>query len=193
MLDPITQYILNEGYILDDKTISCDLSKFKSGESNVLLIAGLPAAGKTTLGRKLEKTYNAKLFRTDWCLSEVISIDKRQYKDPEKCYEDSFKIAMKSNKRYILEGVLIYWTCVQMKNKTLRPFFNQCKNTPIIILGSSVMKSAWRGWQRERERLAFEDIFNWYVKKGIKDQKAFNLFRKERMNVPGTEVRKYKI
>lgn len=193
MLDPLTQYILNEGYVFSDKTISCDLSKFESGESNVLLIAGLPASGKTTLGRKLAKKYNAKLFRTDWCLSEKISIDKKQYKDPEKCYRDSFNIANKSNKRYILEGVLTYWSCVKLDNKTMHPFFSQCEHTPTIILGASVMKSFWRGWQRERGKESLREIIRWYIKNNIKDQKVINIFRKERMNVSGTEVKTYKI
>lgn len=59
MIDLLTEYILQKGYILNDTTISCDLFKFESGESNVLLIAGLSGAGKTTLGRKLAKKGNA--------------------------------------------------------------------------------------------------------------------------------------
>ncbi len=182
---------IQEGYVLDNKTISCDLSKFESGKSNVLLIAGLSAAGKTTLGRKLEKKYNAKLFRTDWCLSEKISIDKKQYKDSSKCYRDSFNIVMKSNKRYILEGILVYWSCID--NNRVNKFFSQCEHTPTIILGTSIMKTFWRGWQREKSKQAFRDIYDWYVKKGISDQKLLNIFRQERKNVPGTEIKKYKI
>jgi hypothetical protein len=191
LLDKYINYI-QEGYMISNKTISIDLDKFESGESNVLLIAGLPAAGKTTLGYKLEKKYNAKLVRSDWCLSEKLSIDKKKYKDPEVCYRDSFNIALKSNKRYIIEGVLVYWSCIKEDN-TLHSFFNQCKNTPTIILGTSVIKTFWRGWLREKDKESLREIIRWYLKNGIVGNKVLNIFRKERLKVKSSDIKEFKI
>lgn len=194
MIDPITQYILNEGYILPDKTVSCDLSKFESGESNILLIAGIPASGKTTLGKKLAKKYNATLFESDECIfhSGKKSGDRKTPDEVYDCYQDRFNQIVRSKKRYIIEGVLVYWTCINKYTK-MDKSFNKMKKYPIIILGPSIVKAFYRGWQREKDNEKFKDIFMWYTKNNIRDMKVLNIFKKARLDVPGTEVKEYKL
>ena len=183
---------LQEGYLLSDKTISVNLDQFESGESNILLIAGIPASGKTSLGKRLAKKYNATLFKTDDCLNEKKGINNKIFKDVETCYRDSFKLAKKSNRRYILEGVLVYWSCIKLNNKELHPFFNQQKDIPIIILGTSVMKTFWNGWERDKNKESIKKIFRWYVKNNIRDKKVINIFKQARVNVSGSDVKEYK-
>ena len=64
MIDEYLQYI-QEGYIFDDKNISLDLYKFENGESNLLLVAGIAGAGKSTLGKKLAKKYKCGYIESD--------------------------------------------------------------------------------------------------------------------------------
>jgi len=197
MIDPVTfyrieQYRLREAYVFSDKTISIDLSKFESGESNILLIAGLPASGKTTLGMKLAKKYNATIFKTDECLNEGKGLNNKVFKDAETCYRDSFISAKKSAKRYVMEGVLVYWSCIKLDNKGLTPFFNQQKDAPVIILGTSVIKTFWQGWQRDKDEESLRDIYKWYIKNNIKDNKVLNIYKQARGNVPDVDIKEYK-
>ena len=91
----IENYLQNiqEGYIFSDKTISIDLDKFISGESNKLIIAGLSGGGKTTLCRYLAEKYNAECYETDDC-SRFLT-------------EDEFKLFVNDEefKKQILGGV----------------------------------------------------------------------------------------
>ena len=174
---------IQESYIISNKTVSVDLDKFENGESNILLVAGIPAGGKTTLGKQLAKKYKCKLLETDYpCLDK---------EDPVKCYQNIYRKSLKSNKRYIIEGVLVFWSCLDIKNKIL-PFFNECKHTPIIILGPSVMKAAYQGWKRDKEDISLRQVFSWYVKNGIFDMKAMNVFKKERFKVKGSNIKEFK-
>ncbi len=45
MINTYLQYI-QEGYLFSDKTISIDLNKFESGESNKLIVMGLSGSVK---------------------------------------------------------------------------------------------------------------------------------------------------
>jgi len=47
--------------IISNKTISVNLDKFESNQSNNLLIIGLIGSGKTTLANYLAKKYNTKI------------------------------------------------------------------------------------------------------------------------------------
>ena len=182
--------IVRESYIFSDKTISLDLDKFESGESNLLLVAGLSASGKTTLAEKLAKKYKCEFKESDNpCLSE----EDNKEGDPIKCYENIFHKLLKSKKRYIMEGVLVFWSCLD-KDNNISPFFNECKNIPIIIMGESVMKSAYQGWKRDSGKISYiPAALKWYVKYGISDMKSFNIFKKARMNVSGTKIEEFKL
>jgi len=186
----LEQYLLSiqEGYLLSDKTISIDLNKFESGESNILLIAGLPASGKSTLGKNLAKKYKATYIGTDeFCLMN------KKVKDPDDCYRLLYKKLSKSNKRYVIEGVLVYWTCIKWKTNETLPFFNTSKKSPIIILGASVMTTLFQGWKREKDKESLRKIFRWYVKNNIRDMKVLDVFKKARLAVPESDVEEYKI
>ena len=179
MLESYLQYI-QEGYLLSNKTINIGLSDFESGESNILLVAGIPASGKSTVGKKLAKKYKAIYFETDACLNNEKALNGKYIKDPDDCFRQSFRYAKKSKKRYVMEGVLVYWSCIKMDNKTLHPFFNEIKNTPIVILRTSFMKAIYRGLMREKGKAPLKKIINWYVINNIKDMKVLDVFRRAR-------------
>jgi len=192
----IDQYLhaLQEGYLFSDKTISCDLSKFESGESNILLVAGIPASGKTTLGKTLAKKYNATLFESDECIFQDGKKSGKR-KTPDEvydCYQDRFNQIVRSKKRYIIEGVLVYWACVN-KSNTMDKLFDKTKKYPIIILGPSIIKTLWQGWQREKGNEKLRDILTWYTKNNIRDMKVLEIFKKARLAVPSTDMKEYKI
>jgi len=56
---------IQEGYVLSDKTISINLSKFQSGIKKKLLVLGVSGSGKTTLGEKLAKQLKVKWISID--------------------------------------------------------------------------------------------------------------------------------
>jgi len=66
----LEQYLLSiqEGYLLSDKTVSINLSRFVSKKENKLLIIGVPGSGKTSIGEYLVKKYKVPEFvsDTDW-------------------------------------------------------------------------------------------------------------------------------
>jgi len=180
---------LQETYVISNKTISCDLSKFTSKETNVLLIAGISASGKSTLGKKLAKKLKAKYIQTDYPCSDE-KANKQGH--PIACYEHIFNQAIKSRQRAIIEGVLVYWSCLN-ENNQLSPFFQKMKHTPIILLGTSVFRSAIQGYKRGQGDISIRQAFEWYVKYGIGDMKAYKIFKEYRLDVPGTEVDEFKI
>ena len=65
MIDPITQYILNEAYILSNKNLEYKLDDWKSGKNKVLLVTGYSGSGKTTIGQNLAKKYNVEYNELD--------------------------------------------------------------------------------------------------------------------------------
>ncbi len=175
MLDLYLDYI-QEGYLLSDKTISVDLDRFDNNESNILLIIGIPASGKTTLGKKLSKFYRAEYIDTD-----RLCLNNKNVKDPEVCFRNLYRKFSKSNKQYIVEGVLVYWSSLTYPDNKFNPFFNEIRKTPIIILGTSLFRSLIQGFKRERPDASLKQIFDWYVKNNIEDLKVLNKFRNERI------------
>lgn len=66
------------------KDLEFNLDKFKSGESNVLLITGFVGSGKSTLAAKLAKKYKAQHLQLDWFTDYVFdNISKETLEENE--------------------------------------------------------------------------------------------------------------
>jgi len=197
--------VLFESYIFSDKTVSCDLSKW-GRDKNTLFIVGLPGSGKSTLGQAMAKKYNAEYYGLDKLWIDVIKKDHPDF-DPWKDKKDPMdprtfdrksivviKDKMKSSPKLILEGVQIveYWLQEPSFRKMISPY-------PCIILGESILKSGWRSIKRQMNNKPppGEDDSWWQHFKWMRNYKYFNrelnYFREERLAVPGTEVKEFKV
>ncbi len=174
--------MLNEGYLLSNKTISVDLKNIKNEK---ILIVGIAGSGKTTLGKKLANQFKIPYRTTDICpfnwnkiklnpdLKEKLLVD----------YIDCVGKMILDNKKGILEGVGL------IEVYTKRPKLRRAiLKLPVIILGISVLKSGLRSQKRSKKNtfdlFFFKQNFKFY-------QQMFNKFRKDRIAVPGAKVEEY--
>jgi GTPase SAR1 family protein len=77
MIDKYLDHI-QEGYLINERTISIDLDKFESGESNKLLVVGLSGGGKSTLSKYLSKKYNCYHNELDDCCKSALTPEEYQ-------------------------------------------------------------------------------------------------------------------
>jgi len=184
MIDPITQYILNEGYILSDKTISVDLHKFESGKSNKLLIVGLIASGKTTLGIALSKKYKVPWKSTDDCEGFAQKIKGVPMLDQ---FIECTRDMVKDKKRGIVEGIAL----IDLYTETSKGGFgfrDELKSYPMIIIGRSVLSASVKAFQRNYKQWFLQTKINMTL-----GQKRIDMVRKHRISVPGAVVKDYVI
>jgi len=198
----INQYLdyIQEGYIFSDKTISIDLDKFESGESNKLIISGVSGAGKSTLGKYLAKKYNCGLNELDLCCRNSMSKEEYseffngksgtefQNKMFLRFYEKCFKPSMLSNKREILEGSIFQAYALYPSTRSL------VNKYPVIIIGKSAVKASWDRTERAiRNPKNKDSTINYKIKKHISGlilnllhlQKQLEIYKKERIKVGG--------
>ena len=207
MLDEYLEY-LNEAYLISDKTISIDLDKFISGESNKLLIAGLSGSGKSTLCRYLAKKYKAECYETDRCVSDNPSapykrkdIDDRFWnKNPQmnvlksvfkKVYFGCVEPLMKNNKRQVIEGGLVW------ENYLFIPQIRKdLDKHPIIIIGKSALKSSFgildRAGKKHGTLKTVKKLPLIYGRNFKLLSKLLDMFRSERVKAGGN-IQEFKI
>lgn len=190
-LDDYLSY-LSEGYILDDKSYSVDLDKFENGESNILLIDGMGGTGKTTLGKKLAKKYNCKLYQSDDCIIQWRDNNKKT--NPEKCFINNYRKIKRSNQRYIIEGVLVHTSSLDGWNPKLSKFFDEIKFDPIIILGTSVLKTMFRYYKESKDETMWIFIKNFinFGRYYDDEMKPYKHFVKKRLEVPNSNIKIFK-
>jgi len=194
-MDPITKYLLNEGYLLSDKTISVNLSEFQSGQKKKLLIVGVMGSGKTTIGEKLSKQLKVKWYSLDsfWWRIKEEHFKGRSYEDlTEKEIDKLFEFfrqniidILKRNERAIVEGI----------NLASPNFRSLILKQAMIILGLSSLKAGIRAAKRNRKK---EDegrmLYYWLVKKNmLQVEPLIKKLRKDVMDIPGVEIKEYKI
>jgi len=175
-MDPITKYILQESYLISDKTISVDLHKFESGESNKLLIVGLIASGKTTLGIKLSKEYKVPWETTDDC--EGFASKTKGLGEFVKCTRNM----VKGKKRSIVEGIALVDLYTEFGYK------KELQKYPMIIIGRSMLSSSIKAFQRNYKQWFLQSKIN--LTKGMK---RLDTVRKDRTSVPGAVVKKFNV
>lgn len=193
--------IINEGLIVTEKDIENNVEKWKPGTNNILYVTGLSGSGKTTLGEEYEKTYKARLFEIDGIEHNYDStnsgiLDKAKAKFPDYkkiCDDHSFssltdneasdlilkvlkfctgEMKKDSENLYIIEGIQIF--------ELLDPA--KMKSKPLIIKGTSTIRSLVRGYNRDKENGSDPKFFErlaWLVqdskhlakfKRGIKEE-----------------------
>jgi len=200
--------IIQEGYLFSGKTISIDLDKFESGESNKLIVVGLSGGGKSTLAGHLSKKH--KCFHNELDLCSKQSISSEEYlkfimnpKSPSNIklfkhlYTNCFKPTLLSNKKEILDGPIFQ---SYVLDPSSRPLINKY---PVIILGKSALRSVWDRTQRTlRKQYAQEkyntkrDIYEKYKRGLILNfkylQKYLNQFKELRIK-SGGNVKELKV
>ena len=218
MIDPLTQHILNEGYILNDKTIAVNLDDFENGKKNKLLIFGTLGSGKTTWAEFLSKNkskmvngkYPPRLPRvkwrgTDnlyWTFYQKYFKDKYKQTDPEVheklvvlIRKEVVKL-LKTNDRMIIEGadfIDIYRDSPQYR----KLMFNQS----MILMGMSSLISGIRAGIRNMRREPSEEWdpegwreMYWMSKMNIKDlEPTLKVMRKDVQKIPNVIIEDYKI
>lgn len=170
----LTEYLrfLHEGYLLSDKTISVNLSRFESRQSNKLLILGMAGAGKTTLGKLLSKKYKVPLMSTD-----------RDFKSEAHIYK-----VIRNNERLIIEGIdLVYSYKFPMRRRII-------VEQPMIILGMAALRAGIRaGIRNKNAGMSATEILR-LIKTNIQHlEKPMKLLRNDLMKNPNNEIKEYKI
>lgn len=192
MIDPITQYLL-EGYIADDKSISIDLDKFESGESDKLVINGLSGSGKTTLGKILGKKYKCKVIDSDREIKgNLVKLFKgKTVEEQKKVFKEiwykTYEPLLKRPGKAIIEGALWQPYAYYPDIRSLMD------KTPQIILGTSALKSAYRRYKRKNPNQSkIELAYNSIKLNFVELMPTYKTFRKYRIKAGG-EIKLFKI
>lgn len=193
MIDPITEYILHEGYVLSDKTISINLSDFQSGKRKKLLIIGTAGSGKTTLGEILAKKMRVKWVSIDslwWRLKQQYfkDVDEKKEELEAKVFEKTIE-HLRSSERLIIEGVDL----IELYGK--KPEYKKLiLNQAMIILGVSALRAGLRAGVRNKNREGGEgwrELY-WMTQINMKTiEPRLKMIRQAAVNMPDAEIKKF--
>lgn len=166
--DIFEESVVTESVVFNKKDIYRNLGKFKTGESNILLITGYSGSGKSTLAEGLSKQYKCgyiELDVLDFYIHRYITLDKVKEFEPAlfdyieskgdkfiknypgDVYADYIPFVIDwcerhPDRKFIVEGLQLY----EIFNKdNPQEFFKKC---PIIIKGTSGVVSSVRGAKR---------------------------------------------
>ena len=186
MIDPITEYMIRESFLISDKTISIDFSKFESGGR--LFIVGMSGSGKTTVGRSLQKKYKSNICHLDGCWNQFKSSStaipkprKGENEDDmiDQGYDCMEEIIKDKKGCRIVEGINLvgppfdkYWSLIMKE--------------ACIIMGKSAVKAAFDAAMRDRKmnRPFFETLKRQF--KNNKDMiEKLDRFRRKRISLGG--------
>lgn len=144
-----TLYLIQEGYVISDNTISIDFDKFKKGGR--LFIIGLSGSGKTTVGQSLQKRFKSNICHLDGCWNQFKrssdSIPEPLEGQSEEDMYDEVDNCMKEvilDKRgcRIVEGIQLM---------TMERYWNLMMKEACIIMGKSAIKAAYDAATRDRK------------------------------------------
>jgi hypothetical protein len=183
--------IITESYILNNNDLVLNINNWKREKNhNILYVTGLSGSGKTTLAEEYERKYNAEMFEIDGIeynydssKSKLLSLAKDKFPDYEKRLESKWKDSDKEIKvndiktvykfiintmhskpdtLFIIEGVQLFELID----------IDSLKNNPIIIKGTSVLKSIEQRFKRnnnskinwiEELKNEFPQLVSWYL------------------------------
>ena len=179
----------------NDKVFNID--DFLNKKSNILLVTGLPGAGKTTLTSDLAYEYNAKVITLDYF--QNFDIAKKEFPNDitVKYIEEYLSITNKISEDIITNNITVenygdyfepffYWLINKLeqdKNNTyiiegvhilLFTKFGRVKDYPLICIETSKSKSIIRHWIRDEWTV--KDILRY----GYKDIKLYNKWDKNK-------------
>ena len=198
MIDPITQYLL-EGYLMSDKTISIDMDKFISGESNKLIIAGLSGGGKSTLCRIMAKKPGVGCFETDNCGSFLSDLRSKADWDPKalppkevfkKAYIDCVRPRLKNGIKEILDGGIVWETYLFYPQ-----FRKELNKYPAIIFGASSLRSSIQVLKRRKDvgkKTGPAALWKIFLRNFVQLNKMLEEFRRLRLKAGG-EIKEFVI
>lgn len=190
---------ISEGYIFKDKTIGINVDLFINRMENKLLIFGYAGSGKTTLGERLSKKLRVKWVSIDslwWRLKEKhfkdipnIKEATRHKKVRELVYRTVIK-HLQSRERMIIEGVDL----LDMYANMPRRYKGMILHKPMVILGTSLIKSSLKAAARNRKR---EDegwnAYYWMLQYNIKKvDHNLRVLKRDVKRLPDANIVEYK-
>lgn len=201
------------GFVVSDDIYCFNFNKLDSGKTNILLVTGLSGSGKSTYASLLSKIYEERFKKKyihfeldcldfylggkipienikksepglyDFINKKKLSPEKRKYNNTEivKLYKEYIKYLISWCKKhkencYIIEGIQIYETFEMGDTHII--------SQPLIILGTSALKSAIQGAIRNSDKKPisffknFKDLIIW----GFKDEKMIKKLRNTMYN-----------
>jgi len=213
-MDPITKYILNEGYLLSDKTIAVNLQDFESGKKNKLLLVGVMGSGKTTWAEFLSKNkaymvdgrYPARLPRVKWISLDSLwwrigqkhfkqytnkNMPKKAKAKMEELFSNEVYRFLNNNERMIIEGISLVVDVFDIP-KIKKSILKQ----PMIIMGMSALRAGLRGGKRNMGREGGEgwrELY-WMPKINMREvEPDLKKFRKIVKGLPNVVIEPYEI
>lgn len=195
------QAMAMEGYFVSDKPRKFRLDDFAKGRDNILFVTGLSGGGKSTLAEQMANKYHAEWVELDWFENNNHMTDDqlKQCAEPlyiyltqvpagkrfrekslsgEKITSQYYHTQCKMfgdwiikyceqhhSKKWVLEGVQIY-SIFDLKKVVKHP---------MIILGTSMIKSIVRRKLRDGREGEFIKLCRWYME----EEKILNQFKSE--------------
>ena len=193
---------IQEGMLFSDKTLAFDLDKFIKSKDGKLIIIGAAGSGKSTIGKKIANKYKVKYFEGDYCWEAAekkypdFNNDEKEYSKMNDMYYKCLVKKLQSPGKLVVEG--IGFLEIYNGSKEEKEFI---LNYPVIILGTSMLKSSLRAYKRAKQfkrankdtlspvaQLLYYGFINFM---GIID--TIKLFKKDRQKVPGTKFEEFNL
>ena len=191
--------VVKESVILPKKDAEYNFDKWKPGSNNVLFITGFSGSGKSALAVGYAKKYNAHFINLDYIeygydTSKMHLLDRALKKFPEwkklysgyrsgknefpsKMYNDIIKYIVKlchedKTNLYIVEGIQLI---TSNDNGVDFVFSDVVRDQPLIVKGTSALKSGIRAAKRDNDNPKLSDYAN-RVRRNIQINKNIDEF-----------------
>lgn len=145
--------ILNESLIIDDPVVTYNLDKFIKDKS-ALFISGTMGSGKSTLSKKIGKTFSVDIIEED--LVEKIKIGSEERGNINSPCATAIK-AIGDKKSFVYEGAKVsrlLLNCEPIRDRVING------DDAIIVIGTSNLKSAIRTQTRRNHFKLFIFLAN---------------------------------
>jgi calcineurin-like phosphoesterase family protein/shikimate kinase len=150
---------INEASLLFSKPdILLNLDKFESGEIDRLFISGFHGSGKSTIGRELAESMNAKFIEMDMYQSELKDTYGKEVMKTKNLYagKSDEKLAQKNYEDFVDKMVEKHGRCIFEGTHVLFMDFDYIKNYAVWIVNTSYIKSYIRAVARSSKPEAKE-------------------------------------
>jgi adenylate kinase family enzyme len=169
---------LLESIVLSDKNYGIDLDNFPK-KSKTLFISGLSGSGKTSLAKRLVDRKDmppCDIFNLDDVWTNLMLKNISEEKTGENIVKKNLRIVgnylkeitKNNSKCKIIEGVHLF-SLYELYGKTFIKFLEQY---PIILLGTSSIKSSFRQLKRDKQNFKLK-----YILYNLFDESEYRKFR----------------